>query len=94
MKEIKNIDAHKDKLPVQRALGVQWYVESDSFRFRVSINSRPPTRREILSVASTIFNPLGFLSPFILTAKEILQDLCHIKLGWDDEIPAECTARW
>ena len=81
------------ELPVQRALGVQWCVKSDSFRLTANISSRPPTRSGILSVASAIFDPLGFLAPFVLTAKEILQDLCRIKLGWDDEIPAEYAAR-
>ena len=47
-----------------------------------------------MSLASAIFDPLGFPAPFVLTAKEILQDLCRIKLGWDDEIPAEYAARW
>ena len=93
-KDIKDMDIRKDELPVQRALGVQWCVESDSFRFKVNISSRPPTRRGILSLASAIFDPLGFLAPFVLTAKEILQDLCRIKLGWDDEIPTEYAARW
>ena len=37
---------------------------------------------------------MGFLAPFILTAKQILQDLCRIKLGWDDEIPPEYASRW
>ena len=47
-KEIKYIDARRDELLIQRAVGVQWCRESDSFRFKVYINSRPPiaTRRE------------------------------------------------
>ena len=65
---------------------VQWCMESDSYHFRANTNSLPPTRRGILSVASAVFDPLGFLAPFVLTAKEILQDLCRIKLRWDDEI--------
>ena len=80
------MDTRKDELPVQRALGVQWCVESDSFRFRVNISSRP--------VAIAAFDLLGSLAPFVMTAKGILQDLCRIKLGWDDEIPAEYAARW
>ena len=74
-KDIKNIDARKKELPVQRALGVQRCVETNSFRFQVYINSRPPTHRGILSVASSIFDPLGFLAPFVLNAKYIMQDL-------------------
>ena len=48
---------------------------------RANISSRPPTRRGMLSVASALFDPLGFLAPFVLTAMEILQDLRHTKLG-------------
>ena len=44
-------------------------------------------------MAGSIFDPLGFLVPFVLTAKEILQDLCRTKLGWDDEIPDELVSR-
>ena len=90
-KEVKKLGARKDKLHVQRALGVQWCTELDTFGFNIGIKPRAPTRRGILSMASTVFDPLGFLAPFILTARQILQDLCHIKLGWDDEIPSEYT---
>ncbi|XP_044165857.1 uncharacterized protein LOC122949868 [Acropora millepora] len=58
------------------------------------IEFRPPTRRGILSFVGTVFDPFGFATPFVLTAKKILQDLCRIKLSWDDEIPIECNVRW
>ena len=45
-------------------------------------------------MARTVFVPLGFLAPFILTAKQILHNLCRIKLGWDDEIPPEYASHW
>ena len=93
-KEIKGIDAHKDEPPEQRALGIQWCVKTDTFGFKICAKPRPPTRRGILSLASSVFDPLGFLAPFTLTAKQILQDLCRIKLDWDDEIPPECSPRW
>ena len=44
--------------------------------------------------SSSIFDPLGFLAPFILIAKQILQDLCRIKLEWDDEIPLQYMPCW
>jgi hypothetical protein len=38
---------------------------------------------------------LGFVAPFILPAKKLLQELCrNQRLGWDDEIPTECHVRW
>ena len=73
---------------------MQWSVETDSFRFKVCINSRPHKRRGILSLASSIFDPLGFLASFVLNAKEIMQDLRRIRLVWDDEISDEYSSRW
>lgn len=55
--------------------------------------SRTPhiTRAGILSVVGSIYNPLGFLRPVILPAKQILQDLCRAKLGWDEQIHQDVT---
>ncbi|XP_055012690.1 uncharacterized protein LOC129409784 [Boleophthalmus pectinirostris] len=79
---------------MERALGVDWCIESDSFKFRILVKSMPLTRRGILSVVSSIYDPLGFLSPFILLAKIIVQNLCRMKLAWDDEIPEDIANRW
>lgn len=78
-------DLDFDHTPIKRALGVQWHVASDTFGFKIIIKDRPATRRGILSVVSSIYDPLLFIPPFILSAKLILQDLCKKKLGWDDE---------
>ena len=47
-----------------------------------------------MSVTGSVFDPLGFVVPFILNVKHILQDLCRIKLGWEDEILAEYHSSW
>lgn len=70
-----------------------WNVESDTFGFTIAIKDKPVTRRGILSVVSSIYDPLGFAAPFILIAKEILQDLCRMNLGWDDQIPEDHLKR-
>lgn len=80
-KKVKNLDLEHDTLPLERALGVQWCAESGVFKFKVTIKDRPLTRRGILSIISSIYDPLGFLSPVILRAKVILQDLCREKIG-------------
>ena len=43
-KEVKSIALDCDNLPVERALGVQWCVQSDSFGSRIIVNSKPHTR--------------------------------------------------
>ena len=64
-----------NQLPIEQALGVTWDVESDTFGFKISVKDRPATRRGILSVVSSIYDPLGFAAPFTLPAKASLQDL-------------------
>ena len=90
--QIKDLDF--DKIPIERALGVRWNVSSDTFGFAIVIKDRPATRRGILSTVSSVYDPLGFVAPFILSAKLILQDLCRLKLDWDDKIPEEFLNRW
>ena len=91
---ITKLDFQKDELLIERALGVQWRIESDKFGFKINVKLRPPTRRGIWSIVGSVFDPFGFAAPFVLTAKKILQDLCRIKSSWDDEIPTEYSARW
>jgi hypothetical protein len=43
---------------------------------------------------SSIYDSLGLLSPVILSAKFILQELCRLKLGWDDKIPDKYQSAW
>ena len=64
-KDAKDLDLDHDRLPVERALGVQWCVESDTLKFRIIVDDKPPTRRGILSVVSSIYDPLGFVTPTI-----------------------------
>lgn len=50
------------ELPVERTSGLQWYVETAQFGFKVSAQERPQTKRGILSVVSSIYDPQGFLA--------------------------------
>ena len=91
---VLDLDLDKDKLPVQRTLGLHWDMESDKFIFKVALKDRPSTRRGILSLTSSVYDPLGFVAPVVLPAKKLLQDLCREKRGWDDSI-SDCDGeRW
>ena len=52
------------------------------------------TRRGVLSVVSSLFDPLGFISPFIMKAKLLLKELCRKKLGWDSVINEQGRDQW
>ncbi|CAG2247208.1 unnamed protein product [Mytilus edulis] len=75
-----------DMLPSDKALGVIWDVNEDK------IKGVGP--RGILSIVSSIFDPLGLVSPVTLRAKAIVQHLCKEKFGWDEQIPQECHDKW
>jgi len=73
---------------------VQWDVKEDTFTFQVTIKECPCTRRGILSMVSSIYDPLGFLAPLIFPAKHILQELCEQNIGWDEELPEVHAQAW
>lgn len=87
-------DLDFERMPIERALGLNWDVQSDTLQFRVKVKEKPPTRRGILSLVSSVYDPLGFAGPFLLPAKLILQDLCRMKLGRDDAIPVDSLKCW
>lgn len=93
-KAIADLDLSRDALPIERALGVQWCVELDVFQFRINLMDRPLTRRGVLSTVSSIFDPFGFLAPFVLKGKIILQQLCREEADWDDPLPADIESQW
>lgn len=88
------LDLDLDQLPFERALGVYWDAQSDTFKFKAVQASKPPTKRGVLSVISSLFDPLGFLSPFVFSAKILLQELWRDKLPWDQEIPESYLSQW
>ena len=88
------VELKDDQGSYERVLGVQWNLSEDLFRFQVRLKNKPVTRRGILSALSSLFDPLGFVAPIILTARLILQDLCRLKLGWDEGILEEDARKW
>ena len=88
-------DLNYDELPIERALGVQWCVKSDTFRIHITIKDKPLTRRGILSIESSTYDPLGFAAPSTFKAKKLLQDVYEDKkVGWDDKLPESYQNCW
>ncbi|XP_077970379.1 uncharacterized protein LOC120343863 [Styela clava] len=79
---------------VHHALGVKWSMGPDELKVCVDIEPKQATRRGILSAVSSIFDPLGLVSPFVLPAKRILQDLSSEDFSWDDTICHSHKVRW
>ncbi|CAI5657210.1 unnamed protein product [Oreochromis niloticus] len=82
------------ELHIEGALGVQWCVEADEFQFRVVVKENPLTRRGVLSTVASVYDPLGFVAPFLLVGKQILQTLCRDKVSWDEPLPEHIQPQW
>ena len=76
------------------ALGLPWDLASDSIGVKFELVQKSCTRRGILSMVSQIFDPLGFIQPFLLPAKILLQELSVNGLGWDDEVSKQSKVVW
>ena len=44
---------------------------------KISSKDKPATKRGMLSKLSSVYDPLGLASPFILKGRRIIQKLCH-----------------
>ena len=73
---VKNGDL-QGSLPKERVLGVLWNVENSTLGFKVNLKENPLTRRGVLSVLSSIYDPLGFGAPF-LKGNRIIQKVCQL----------------
>ena len=93
-KGVQDFELWQGPLPVEKALGAQWCIESDSFSFRITLKDKPFTRRGILATVNSVYDPLGFIAPVILVGKIILQDMCRDHADWDDILPDSLKSRW
>lgn len=90
----KDVSLNYSEIPMQSVLGVKWNVETDVFSFSVALKEKPATRRGILGTVASVYDPLGFLSPYLLTGKQILQEMCKRGVGWDEPIPPALETKW
>ena len=76
-------------------LGIKWDVVKNSFIFEsLTFEREELTKRTILKIVASIFDSLGFVSPFALTAKIFLLELWRMILDWDKIIDDIAKREW
>ena len=83
----------------QKVLGLWWNTETDSFLFDLSnlvenAKKCEPTKRNIVSMVSSIYDPIGFLSPVTIQLKILLQELHERKVAWDEPLDETSKSAW
>ena len=81
-----------------KVLGMAWNNQTDELSFdlsRIVADVEPVvTKRSLLRVAATFYDPLGLISPIILSFKMLFQAVCKKNVGWDDELDDSLSERW
>ena len=90
VKETLGVEDHSNGSA--KVLGITWDNQKDLLEFELCKlgkeikNTHCPTKRDILSILASLFDPLGLTSPVTVTAKITFQELCLEKLNWDDPL--------
>ena len=81
-----------------KVLGIWWDILSDvlypSPKPDITTFSTTVTKRTILKWSSSIFDPLGLISPVTISAKLFLQQLWQEHLEWDTELGEQLYKSW
>ena len=79
-----------------KTLGIRWQAHTDEFFFRPSevLHQESYTKREVLSQISKLFDPAGWLAPFVIRAKTFMQEIWLKELEWDQPLPADLINKW
>lgn len=87
----------------ERVLGLNWNSQKDCFVFSTNFEkldsdivegTKVPTKRQVLQVAMSIFDPLQFLAPLMIKVKILLQEIWRSGIIWDTEILEAQQVKW
>ena len=71
--DLRDLDLNYVSAPIQRSLGVSWDITADAFTFTVKIGNKPFTKRGVLSIINSLYDPLGIAAPVLIQGKCLLR---------------------
>lgn len=79
-------------------LGLAWDAEWDTLSLRPpkieELLPLHPTKRIALKIMASIFDPLGWINPFVVWIRKFLRKCWDEKLAWDDNFKEENMQLW
>ncbi|XP_068738985.1 uncharacterized protein [Montipora capricornis] len=90
-----NIPELDDEDNPSKLLGLAWDKREDALEIQAQIQGeRRPTKRSILSQFSSIYDPLGRISPTMVEGKRIYRESCDEEIGWNTEVNCVNARDW
>ena len=79
-----------------KILGHGWDKREDTLEVTVPEfpQSKPVTKKTVLSHLGSIYDPMGILSPTLATGKHIYRETCEEKASWNEEVSPEMKQKW
>ena len=79
-----------------KVLGIKWNSSADNLiltieRLVLMGKELPPTKRNLLNVAASLFEPMGFITPAAVQLKILQQEACLLNLEWGMSLPESLT---
>ena len=80
-------------------LGLTWDCENDTLHFNFQhiadkAKGLEATKRNVLSLLASLFNPLGMVRPVTVGMKVLFQEICKSKFHWDAVLTGEIKRKW
>ena len=91
---VSNVKSFDDSSDTSvQTLDLLWHVDQDVFKIQyrpsAKSNNKPFSKRVVLSIIASIFDPLGLIAPAVISCKIFMQRLWLSKLSWDEPIEGE-----
>ncbi|XP_041978615.1 uncharacterized protein LOC121732727 [Aricia agestis] len=91
-----------DGTKTEKVLGLVWEPQRDELAFNLNFERIPPhllqknapTKREILKIVMSVYDPLGLASPVTIQAKRLIQEVWRRGIDWDVRVDDDLAEQW
>ena len=94
LRKLWNVEVGEDV----KVLGLLWDPVQDTLSVNIArvleSASCAPTKKNLLALTASVFDPLGFLQPFLVLPKLMFQQICKSKVGWRGALPQDMITKW
>ena len=95
MENMKKDDRYDENMI--KVLGLIWKIHDDQLsicKFILNDDDVILTKRKMLKIIASVFDPLGFICPILIEAKVLMKDIWKEGLNWDEKVSDDTLNKW
>ncbi|CAB4033655.1 Hypothetical predicted protein, partial [Paramuricea clavata] len=91
-----NVEELDNESIPSKILEHKWNKREETLEIRAEPTKEetPVTKRHILKELSSIYDPVGIISPTMVEGKRIYREACDEKVGWNSEVSTSTSKDW